>query len=215
MAITESKHDREKTINKLRDKKPYFCPHCGALFTDKTNYKIQKNVSNNYKCLVCESHYFDHDAYDSVKKSAPPYHIKGNNDKKEVTLFIKRTVMGLKKDGFTHKEIQEITHFPRSMINNITKIHSKADKSMSLETFLQEHLRVKDDEMNNIVKAIQYGCSYDLIGKIFDVPRRTVMQAGNTYKKLASAQDKKDTDTFKKNYTIKLEDDKNIVITEK
>lgn len=215
MATAPTKNEKENKITKIRDKKAYFCPYCDALFIDKTDYKIQKGSSNNYKCLVCESQYFNHAAYLDAKKESRKFHIKKNSDEKEVTLFIKRTVMGFKKDGFSHKEIQEITHFPRSMINNITKIHAKADRSMTLETFLHKELMIGDDESKNIIKAIGYGCSYDFISKLFDVSRRVVTQASSTYKKNATAQEKKTTDTFKKSYTILLEEGKKVVIKEK
>ncbi len=194
-------------------KKPYFCPYCKALFADVHSYKTKEKLIS-YICSFCDET-FDDTTYSEVK-NATEYNIKGDFDKKNATHFIKRTVVDLKKNGFSHKEIQEITHFSRSMINNITKIHANADKSMPLEKFLSSELMIeKDDTEKNILKAIQYGCSYDFICKIFDVSRREVSKASNLYKERASNQEKKSTDVFKKCYTVLLEKENQVLIKEK
>jgi DNA-directed RNA polymerase subunit RPC12/RpoP len=212
MPVTE----RKKNISKIKDKKPYFCPYCKALFTDSTSYKTQEKPLKSYICLICNSEPFNNDTYKEVKNTED-YHIKKNTDKKNVTHFIKRSIASLKKDGYTHREIQEITHFSRSMINNITKIHANATKSMPLDNFFHDELVIdKNDPSNkNILKAIQYGCSYDFICKVFNVSRRDVMQAATLYKNSATAEEKKSTDNFKKSYTILLEKENQVLIKEK
>jgi len=215
MLTKEKKNTKEKDVTKMRDKKPYFCPYCKALFTDSSAYETQKKSFKSYICLICNSEPFNNNTYNEMKDTKE-YHIKGNPDKKDVTHFIKRSVVNLKKDGYTHREIQEITHFSRSMINNITKIHANADKSMPLDDFLRNELMIdKDDKTKNILKAIQYGCSYDFICKVFDISRRDVTQASTIYKYSASAQEKKATDNFKKSYTVLLEKENQVIIKEK
>ncbi len=212
------------------NRKPYYCPFCRALYINKEGYATQGTSPRKYKCLICNSKPYDHSTFVEQQDSDKDYHINGNSDKEKVTLFIKQSIIKLKREGYSHKEVQEITHFSRSMINNITKIHSKTDKSLNLRDFLTDHLLLsqenalkliakevitKEDEADGIMKAITYGCSFDVICKLFNVGRRDVSSASTTYKQNATAQEKKGTDAFKKNYTVMLEENDTVVIKHK
>jgi hypothetical protein len=221
MRTDDSKSTKEKIITRVRDKKPYFCPYCRVLFNDEKYYEVKKGASKKYKCLLCDNPPFDATTFEEQAQNTKAYHIHESSDEKEVTFFIKRTVVDLKKEGFSHKEIQEITHFPRSMINNITKLHAKADRRMSVKVFLTEYLELDDEVAANILekqpleakeqeqsifKALKIGCSFDVICKILNVSRRDVTNTSAKLKDTMTHEDKTKYDSFKKSYTILFED---------
>lgn len=171
----------------------YFCPYCKMLYSDpvvKHQFKFNSHTSK-FKCLSCNSPYFNNSTYNKLAKSKEPIHLKSRKyhlgksveepnvrTQKKVNNLISNDILALKDKGFSNREIHQITHYSRHKVNTVvaSRMTPETDE-MSIEEFFKECLSSeppvsKKEKINIVEKALEYGCPYSVIRQL--VPMRKI-----------------------------------------
>jgi len=176
---------------KLDEEPPKFCPFCREIFLFGNGYEhIKSKQKFSYSCSFCKALMnFTHNDYKNEANNGKKYHTSQVNSIKRVNKFITDEVEALAQEGFSHREIHQITHFSRARINSILQLEQEK-ATISLKKFFIEHLMIdneitkkllkkelieKEAKVPLIDKALEYGCSIDFTSKIFYVRKSTVV----------------------------------------
>ena len=192
------------------DEPPRFCPYCRIIFNNLNLYEVKEN--NKFVCNSCTSKkLFSHDTYKSEQKNGQNYKIDGVNDKKKINEFILGQINDLRKEGFSLKQIAQITHFSETRICYVMKKFKNEPEKHNKETFLIKYSGLeepfikkvdkemsKEDKIILINELLKLGCSFDFISKFSNVSKRII----NKYKKNLSLNDIKELLKMKKKLQI-------------
>lgn len=206
--------DVKNHLFKLKmDEAPRFCPYCRIIFNNLNLYEVKED--NQFVCNSCTSKkIFSHDTYKSEQKNGQNYKIDGVNDKKKIDEFILRQINDLIKEGFSLKQISQITHFSETRICYVIKKCKRKNEpeKHNKETFLKKYLELEPsliekeikkeitnkDKIILIKELLKLGCSFDFISKFSNVSKRII----NKYKKNLSLDDIKELLMMKKKFQI-------------
>ncbi len=193
-----------------------FCPYCRVIFNSTKYFELTDN--KKYKCLSCNKKDFTHETYKDEKKNGQNYKLNGKNDIDEIDAYIFNEVVKLISEGFSIEQIYNITHFSRIRIAKVIKrTKKKQEISHSKENFFANYLKIdseliekvckneflKDDEEELLVTAsLKFGCSFDVISKIFHLSKRDI----SSYKNKLSDDDLGELIRKKKQFKIRYID---------
>ncbi len=193
--------------HKKMNEKLYFCPHCRVFFLTKEQYVNSDEDSKSqfdYKCFKC-SKFFNPDTYKEEARNGQNYHFEEKTDREKISAHIKKIVLDLYQEGYSHREIHQITHFSRTTVAEITKENIQ-EKRISIEEFCMKNLRIKEEDYEAILykkttsmnqyplpyivnrsidKALEYGCTIRQVSKLFKVSNKTIYNTrGAAYRKV-------------------------------
>lgn len=190
-----AKIPRKTRVQEEQKVRIYFCPYCKMLYSDpvlKQQFKFNPHT-NKFKCLFCNSPYFNNSTYDKLAKSKDPIRLKSRKyhlgksveasnvrTQEKVNNLISKDILDLKDKGFSNREIHQITHYSRHKVNAVIESSmTQENDEMSIETFFKERLRLSpepsttNEKKKDIVKrALLYGCTYAVIRHL--VPMRKI-----------------------------------------
>lgn len=197
MRLFKKRELKNYLISAKKDERIYFCPYCKALcFYDEDQNSPRhfhfNHVTKKYRCLNCSEGFenpFDDSTYaeTTTKYSHVPFHLNGLFSDDIVNPFIANAISSLRDEGFSNRSIHEITHFPRTMINEVvSKQWDDLGEYISIEEFFEEHLnfspellarlKVKGREKFDVsfkeecvTKALMYGCSFEDIRQFLPI----------------------------------------------
>lgn len=172
MRIIRSENDKNLSKQKF---KPYFCPNCRVLFDDTFNTFIinDMKLSKGYEfcCSECEEH-FSEITYEQKKMRKSVYKISEfATNPLDVSYIVKSKIMQLHKEGFSQREIIRLTKFPKSKIEEYTKLPNKPIKRIDIATFKKKYLKITEEMSldEKIECAIDFGCTVEQMRKLFHV----------------------------------------------
>jgi len=184
MKITDPKTGKNLLkMKKLPDFEPSFCPFCELLFMEDSNSynkTIRKNTDTiKFLCHKCKKN-FDETTYTHEVKKKTNYTFSSSykNDLSPEE-FIKDKILKLHKEGYVQRDIIKLTKFPKSLVENYTKLPKKVLEIISIEKFKKEYLNfTKDMKKEDEVKsAIEFGCTVRQIREICRVGNKTIAEA--------------------------------------
>ncbi len=131
---------------KEKEKIVCFCPYCKAFSPYPSKFKPnEKKRGYPFQCYTCKK-YFNNETYIEQKHNKKRYHINGES--KNTMLGITKFVINLYKIGLSQRNIQEITHLPRTLIQKTTS-KKKEKKEISIEEFFKNNLKIDEDISRN------------------------------------------------------------------
>ena len=162
----------------------HFCPNCKILFKDDTNYSISE--TNNVTCHSCKKQ-FNLSMFGSIfrEKNNSLYYslaesLKGENKPYE---YIKEICQKYYDNDYSYRQIQNMTFFSIVLIQKCISVKKTFDKPRPRsEKRLLKYLKIQDkmDSVSEkIKKALKYGCSYEVIEKLFGDSSKTITVAKN------------------------------------
>lgn len=197
MRLFKKRELKNYLISAKKVERIYFCPYCKALCVYDENENSPQHFHFNhstkkYRCLNCSEGFenpFDDSTYaeTTTKYSHVPFHLNGLSSADIVKPFIANVISSLRDEGFSNRSIHEITHFPRTMINEIvSKQWDDLDGNISIEEFFEEHLNFSPELLKRIkvkgrekfdvslkeecvTKALMYGCSFEDIRQFLPI----------------------------------------------
>ena len=158
----------------LQKFEPYFCPYCEVVFVKNENaYQLKTNRSdiNHFSCSECKQD-FTEETFILEKRKRTNYKLSSSySENPNAQDVIKEEILKLHKEGYSQRNIIEITKFPKSIIEEYTKTPKKALASISVKRFKKEYLKISDEMEKDyqIVSAIEFGCTVRQIRKLFKV----------------------------------------------
>lgn len=185
------KNNEKLLIEKYKDKK-YYCPHCRILFKKNAkDYKLQSPEKNYpYSCPSCNK-YFNRRTYQEKSKNGKHYNLGKGKDiiKKEIRQHISDDIIELWQEGYTIKDIHIITHYSKTLIEEMTQDFKKEHIQVyTLEQFkdiLKSEIQgskytlipPSDKRTHKIRKALDIGCSVSQIASILKKSHSTISSA--------------------------------------
>lgn len=160
-------------------KKTYFCPICKIVFSDiEQDSKIihtKECEKFDYQCKSCKK-CFNQDTYEKTKSNGMNYsYIK--HSKKLPIEVIQEHVLKLWKESVSQKDIQEITHFSRELIDKVLHSYFNKSEDYTINNFKTNYLKSSGILGSDIVNAIKKGCSHRITAKLFKVGNKTIQKA--------------------------------------
>jgi DNA-binding transcriptional regulator YhcF (GntR family) len=143
-----------------------FCPYCKAFSKYPNKFKpSDKKRGFPFQCYACKK-YFNDQTYIEQKNNKKRHHC--NNECKNIKQLIADFIIELYKKGYSHRDIQKMTHLSRTRIQETTN-QKKTTKEVSIEKFLTNNLKIDEHTplQEKINKALNYGCSKNMVLKLF------------------------------------------------
>lgn len=177
-------------------KKLYFCPFCKVFFKDEEDYEGDGKKRCDYKCFDC-SKCFNIKTYSKEARSSSKFHFSNDNiDEDEVKKHIQYIILDLYRRGYSQRKIYSITHFPKGRIEEVTK-KRVGERLITKKVFLLEYLQMGEKEYRllakkkrswyldpevediinrEVVKALNFGCTYEEIAELFKISNRRIKE---------------------------------------
>ena len=186
MEIKKKKEEKKKKL--------YFCPFCKVFFIDEKDYEYGGKRGYDYKCFDC-SEYFNDNTYKEVAGNNKKFHFRNEViEEDKVGKHIQHIILNLYRRGYSQRKIYSLTHIPKGRIEEVTK-KRVVERIITKKTFLLEYLQmsmreykllvkkdsgwqldtVEEDIIDKwIVKAINFGCTYEVMEKLFGISNRRI-----------------------------------------
>jgi len=170
---------KKENLGEIQKEHMYFCPFCKILFIEDKNCVIFKN--NKVNCLQCKKK-FDMSEFGLIASQPTnsfPYSFpKDSNIKSTPFEYIKEKCQAYYDDGYSYRKIHKMTFFSLELIQKCIAIKKtfKEPRICKEEQLLSKYLKIKkkDTSNENIKKALEFGCCYKVIEKLFKVSSKTI-----------------------------------------
>ena len=199
-----------KKVLKLPNDLRIFCPFCQVIFENDGDYVKVRDIKK-FKSTICKCKNFSMSDYKRSDFRKLHFQDPTMNSRESIREYIANIVMKFTNEGYSSRQIEQITHISRNSINSIIKeqelLHSVGYEieEFSLEIFLLDIIKIDKEEFesirigenpsslkNVIIKLKEYGCDYIFIQKLLRVSYSTIssflrgtaklMPTGNRYK---------------------------------
>ena len=209
--IIDKKVKKTEKLTILSKKRKYFCPFCKIFFIKRADYS---KINTKYKSNICNCKKFKEKDYSQKRLTSYHFKIDVLNNNEFIERHLKFIILKLWNQNYTHRDIHQITHLSRTMINGITKNISHDDKKYTVKEFLLDELNVDQEDYisifinnyytmknkDNIIKLlIEFGCSVSFIRKLMKVSNSRI-RTGRTYVKNCRYEFILENDTIIKRY---------------
>lgn len=158
----------------------HYCPFCKLLFFDDKNYTLSKK--NKVTCHNCKKKFLLSE-FHTIAKDSQNLHSYSLPKDLEITItpfeYIQQICQKYYDDGFSYRDIHKITFFSLELIQKCIAVKKTFDKPRTCteEQLLNKYLKIKekDTQKDKIKKALEFGCNYIVIEKLFKVSSKTII----------------------------------------